>query len=150
MKHFKKTDNTNQDFQNLVKELDAYLKVTDGDDHDFYNQFNGLEKVKHALVVYKDNQPIGCGAFREFDSSTVEIKRMYLQPNHRGSGIAAEILNSLETWAKEEGYLRCILETGDRQVEAVKFYHKMGYKKIPNYGQYAQMDNSNCFEKHLS
>lgn len=150
MKHFIKTDNTNLDFQNLVIELDAYLKVTDGDDHDFYNQFNGLEKLKHALVVYKDNLPIGCGAFREFDASTVEVKRMYLQPNHRGSGIATEILNSLEAWAKEEGYQRCILETGDRQVEAVKFYHKMGYKRIPNYGQYAQMDNSNCFEKHLS
>lgn len=149
MIRFLKTDNTNQDFQNLVKELDAYLKITDGDDHDFYNQYNGLEKINHALVVYKNNEPVGCGAFREFDASTVEVKRMYLQPNHRGLGIAAEILNSLEVWAKEEGYERCILETGDRQVEAVKFYHKMGYKRIPNYGQYAQMDNSNCFEKYL-
>lgn len=146
---FTKTDNTNQDFQNLVKELDAYLKVTDGDDHDFYNQFNGLEKIKHALVVYKGDQAIGCGAFREFDASTVEIKRMYLQQKHRGSGLASEILTSLENWAKEQGYKRCILETGDRQVEAVKFYHKSGYIRIPNYGQYAQMDNSNCFEKNI-
>ena len=42
---------------------------------------------------------------------------------------------------------KCILETGDRQVEAINFYIKSGYIKIANYGQYAQMDNSNCFEK---
>lgn len=149
MIELKRTDSSNQEFQKLVEELDAYLKITDGDDHDFYNQFNGLEKIKHALVVYKDNHPIGCGAFREFDKYTVEVKRMYLKPNERGSGIAAEILNALENWAKEFGYKRTILETGDRQVEAVKFYHKSGYKKIPNYGQYAQMENSNCFEKTL-
>jgi len=144
-----RTNSSNQDFQDLVKELDAYLKITDGDDHDFYNQFNGLEKIKHALVVYKNHKPIGCGAFREFDLSTVEVKRMYLQPDERGAGIAAEILQSLEMWAKELGYKRTILETGDRQVEAVKFYYKSGYQRIPNYGQYAQMDNSNCFEKIL-
>ena len=149
MIQLKKVNSSNQDFQKLVKELDAYLKITDGEDHEFYNQFNGLEKIKHALVVYKNHKPIGCGAFRQFDEATVEIKRMYLQPNERGSGIAAEILQMLENWVKELGYKRTILETGDRQVEAVKFYKKSGYKRISNYGQYAQMENSNCFEKKL-
>ena len=68
-----KTDNTNLDFKNLVKELDAYLKVTDGDEHDFYNQFNGLEKINNVVVVYLQDQPVGCGAFREFDRISVEI-----------------------------------------------------------------------------
>ena len=144
-----KTDNTNSDFKNLVKELDAYLKITDGDDHDFYNQYNGLEKIKFVVVMYLDKEPIGCGAFREFDSETIEIKRMFVKPTQRGTGAASKILKELEMEAKKAGYQRCILETGDRQVEAVKFYHKVGYQRIPNYGQYAEVTGSNCFEKHL-
>jgi GNAT superfamily N-acetyltransferase len=145
----RKTDSSNQNFINLVKELDAYLKITDGDEHDFYNQFNSIENLQHTIVAYQDDEPVGCGAFKPFDDHSVEIKRMYLKPEHRGSGIAREILKALETWAKEIGYKRTVLETGSRQVEAVKFYYKSGYQRIPNYGQYIGMENSNCFEKTL-
>lgn len=144
-----RTNPKNIDFIALVKELDAYLKVTDGEDHDFYNQYNGLDSIKHCLVAYKGDKPIGCGAIKKFDKTTIEVKRMYVKPEHRGTGIAEKIINELESWAREMNYKRTILETGDRQVEAVKFYHKVGYTLIPNYGQYATMDNSNCFEKKL-
>ena len=142
-----RTDAKNPDFIRLIYELDAYLKVTDGEDHEFYNQFNGLDNIKNVVIAYKDKQAIGCGAFKKFDNETAEIKRMYVKINHRGYGIAQAILNSLELWASEKDFKKCILETGDRQIEAIKFYKKAGYKSIPNYGQYAQMDNSNCFEK---
>lgn len=144
-----KTNSSNIDFVELVKELDAYLKITDGEDHNFYNQYNGLEDIKHVLVAYQKGKAIGCGAFKKFDEKTVEVKRMFVKPAHRRTGSASLILRSLEKWAKEIGYEKCVLETGDRQVEAVKFYSKSGYVKIPNYGQYAQMENSNCFEKVL-
>jgi len=55
----------------------------------------------------------------------------------------------LENWTKELGYKNCILETGKRQVDAVQFYHKCNYKVIPNYGQYANMENSVCFSKSI-
>ena len=142
-----RTDAKNPDFIRLIYELDAYLKVTDGEDHEFYNQFNGLDNIKNVVIAYKDKQAIGCGAFKKFDDETAEIKRMYVKINHRGYGIAQAILNSLELWASEKDFKKCILETGDRQIEAIKFYKKAGYIRIPNYGQYAQMDNSNCFEK---
>tara|TARA_B110000003_G_scaffold2694_1_gene2906 strand:+ start:45748 stop:46197 length:450 start_codon:yes stop_codon:yes gene_type:complete len=142
-----RTDAKNSDFIRLISELDAYLKVTDGEDHEFYNQFNGLDNVNNVVMVYQDKQAIGCGAFKKFDDETAEIKRMYVKINHRGYGIAQAILNSLELWASEKDFKKCILETGDRQIEAIKFYNKSGYIRIANYGQYAQMDNSNCFEK---
>jgi len=142
-----KTDSTNLDFQELVKELDAYLKTTDGDDHDFYNQYNGLEEIKYVMIAYVDEKPIACGAIKKFDTNAIELKRMYVKPEKRGSGIARQVLTSLEEWAKEIGFEKCILETGERQVEAVKFYEKSGYKRIPNYGQYTQMENSICFKK---
>ncbi len=147
MKKIIRTDNKNVDFNKLIIELDAYLKVTDGADHEFYNQFNGLDNIKNVVIAYQDNQAIGCGAFKKLDNETIEIKRMYVKFAHRGSGTAQAILNSLELWASEKGFKKCILETGNRQVEAIKFYKKAGYKSIPNYGQYIHMEDSNCFEK---
>jgi len=147
MKKIIRTDNKNVDFNKLIIELDAYLKVTDGEDHEFYNQFNGLDNIKNVVIAYQDNQAIGCGAFKKLDNETIEIKRMYVKFAHRGSGTAQAILNSLELWASEKGFKKCILETGNRQVEAIKFYKKAGYKSIPNYGQYTHMEDSNCFEK---
>lgn len=144
-----RTTSEDKDFIDLVKELDAYLKITDGDEHDFYNQFNGIESLQHVVVAYANNKPVGCGAFKSYDETSVEVKRMYLKPENRGTGIASEILNELEVWAKEIGNKRTVLETGKRQVEAVKFYIRSGYLRIPNYGQYVNMDNSCCFEKIL-
>ena len=144
-----RTNSENQDFINLVKKLDAYLKITDGDEHDFYNQFNNIDVLKNVVVIYIDEIAVGCGAIKEFDLSSVEVKRMFVAPKNRGKGFAQKILKELETWAKELGYKKCVLETGKRQIEAVNFYKKCNYKVIPNYGQYKQMENSICFEKVL-
>lgn len=145
-----RTDSSNSDFVALVKQLDAYLKVTDGDEHDFYNQFNAIESLKNVVLAYENNEAVGCGAFKTFDTSKVEIKRMFTSNKKRGKGIATLILNELETWAFELDYTSTILETGKRQVEAVNFYKKCGYKSIPQYGQYKGMENSVCFEKILN
>ena len=147
MKRIIRTDNNNLDFQALITELDAYLKITDGEDHEFYNQFNSLKKINNVVVAFQNEQAIGCGAFRKFDANTVEIKRMYVKVTYRGSGVANTVLSFLEEWASEEGFTKCVLETGNRQIDAIKFYKKSGYRSIPNYGQYAQMEDSNCFEK---
>ena len=147
MKRIIRTDNNNLDFQALITELDAYLKITDGEDHEFYNQFNSLKKINNVVVAFQNEQAIGCGAFRKFDANTVEIKRMYVKVTYRGFGVANTVLSSLEEWASEEGFTKCVLETGNRQIDAIKFYKKSGYRSIPNYGQYAQMEDSNCFEK---
>ena len=144
-----RTNFKNEDFIKLVKKLDAYLKTTDGDEHDFYNQFNHIDVLKDIVVIYFNDIAVGCGAIKKFDDTSVELKRMFVSSENRGSGIAQKILQELETWAKELGYQECILETGVRQVGAVKFYKKCNYKIIPNYGQYKNMENSICFKKRL-
>ena len=144
-----RTNSENADFIFLVKQLDAYLKVTDGDEHDFYNQFNSLETLKHIVVAYKESEPVGCGAFKEFNQNSVEIKRMFTSAEFRGKGTATLLLKELENWATELNYSSCMLETGIRQLEAVQFYKKNLYKTIPNYGQYVGVANSLCFEKIL-
>ena len=79
----------------------------------------------------------------------MEVKRMYVSPGSRKKGIAASILSELETWAGELSAAKCILETGKKQPEAIALYRKHGYRVIPNYGHYAEVDNSVCFEKEL-
>jgi GNAT superfamily N-acetyltransferase len=144
-----RTDSTNQDFVKLVQYLDADLAGRDGEEHAFYAQFNTIDRLKYVVVVYETDHAVGCGAIKEYSPDRVEIKRMYTVPEKRGKGIASMVLQELERWASELSYDTCILETGNRQPEAIGLYKKNGYTIIPNYGQYAEIENSVCFEKHL-
>lgn len=145
----KRTDSADPDFIELVRHLDADLAERDGEDHSFYAQFNKIDKIKYAIVAYEDERPVGCGAVKEYSPDTMEIKRMYTSPENRGKGIANTVLSELERWASELSYQRCILETGKRQPEAIALYKKKGYQVIPNYGQYADVEDSVCFEKKI-
>ncbi len=145
-----RTDSNNPDFVELVKQLDADLAIRDGEDHAFYDQFNKLDAIKHTVVAYNEaNRAVGCGAIKQFETGIMEVKRMFVPLKERGKGIAGEILKELEIWAKELGNDKCILETGIKQPEAISLYKKSGYRFIDNYGQYAGVENSVCFEKLL-
>lgn len=145
-----RTDASNQDFIYLVKMLDAELAQRDGPAHSFYDQFNKIEGIKHALVLYVNDVPMACGAIKRHDPEAMEVKRMFTLPEFRGRGLASETLAELEHWAFELGCTKCVLETGKRQPEAIALYKKRGYVVIPNYGQYAGIENSVCFEKLLA
>lgn len=144
-----RTDATHPDFIELVRHLDAELAERDGADHYFYARYNTIGGIKYALVAYENERPIGCGAIKEYEPGTMEVKRMYTLPEARGRGIASRILTELENWAAERSCKRCVLETGKRQPEAIRLYRKNGYTPIPNYGQYVGVENSVCFEKIL-
>lgn len=144
-----RTDSSNPDFIELVRHLDADLAQRDGADHSFYAQFNKIDKIKYAIVAYQGDRPVGCGAIKEYSPGTMEVKRMYTIPENRGKGVASKILRELERWAFELSYEKCILETGKKQPEAIALYKKKGYQVIPNYGQYADVEDSVCFEKNL-
>ena len=147
MIHLQRTDSDNPDFQSLVRLLDEYLAEKDGEEHSYYAQFNKIDKIRHVVVVYDNERPIGCGAFKKYDEKTVEIKRMFVHPDFRGQRIGKLVLTELETWAGELGFAECILETGWKQAEAVRLYQRSGYEIIPNYDQYAGVENSVCLRK---
>lgn len=150
MLFLQKTNNQDPHFLSLVKELDANLKVTDGDDHQFYNQFNSVTNVQHILVGYLNNEPVCCGAFKTISPKVAEVKRMYTRPEARGKGLAKQVLVTLEAWAASLGFEQFILETGINQQAALKLYANCGYKKIPNYGPYVGVLGSHCFGKKLN
>jgi putative acetyltransferase len=146
---FVRTNSTHPDFKKLVVLLDHDLAIRDGDEHSFYAQFNKIDMIQHSIVAFENNDAVGCGAFKQFDKASVEIKRMYVLPAYRNKGIAAAVLQELERWAKEEGFACCVLETGKKQPEAIRLYEKSGYQKIDNYGQYEGVENSVCMKKIL-
>jgi GNAT superfamily N-acetyltransferase len=84
------------------------------------------------------------------DTSTAEIKRMYVMPNHRGMGAGRAILEKLEQVARELGVVRIVLEAGERQPEALALYGHCGYRKIPLFGEYVASPLSVCMEKPLA
>jgi len=142
------TTSDNPDFLSLVALLDADLAEKDGDDHAFYHQFNkpaGLDPV----VGYVDGKAVACGAIKGIEAGVAEIKRMFTLPEYRGKGLATQILAALEKMAREQGFMECWLETGEKQVDAIALYRKNGYVVMPNYGQYQGVDNSICFQKML-
>jgi len=145
-----RTTSDNIDFRKLVVLLDQFLALLDGDDHTFYAQFDKLDNINHVVVCYDENTAISCGAFKKFDADSVEIKRMFVHPDFRGKGVASAVLKELETWAGENHYSNCVLETGTNNPQAIALYHKSGYEIIPNYGQYENIDTSVCLKKSIS
>ena len=144
-----RTTSNDKDFQPLVKLLDETLKILDGEDHAFFAALNKSDTIKHVIVAYDNNKPVGCGAIREYSNDLMEIKRMYVLPEKRGKGIASAVLKELETWSKELGFSTLILETGNKQTEAIALYKKTGYHITPNYGKYENVESSICFEKRI-
>jgi len=144
-----RTNSSNSDFVSLVQLLDADLAIRDGEEHSFYAQYNKVNMINHVIVAYQNDKAVSCGALKEFSPKVMEIKRMFTVPEYRGKGIASRVLAQLEAWAKEMQFEKCILETGKAQPEAIALYSKNGYSIIPNYGQYAGIENSVCFEKAL-
>ncbi|WP_029298640.1 GNAT family N-acetyltransferase [Chryseobacterium hispalense] len=144
-----RTDSSSNDFRDLVKLLDADLAIRNGEDQAFYSQFNTIDMIKNCIVVYVNETPVACGAFKKFENDTVEIKRMYTHPDFRKKGLATAIVKELEKWAKELNYKKAVLETSLEQNEALSVYEKSGYVRISNYGQYVGIEKSVCYEKIL-
>ena len=109
------------------------------------------EDITVFFVAYTDEaEPIACGALRQLDAEHGEIKRMFVDPAHRGSGAATAVLARLEEFARAAGWSRLVLETGTLQPEAQRFYEREGYTLIPKFGYYADSPLSICYEKKLA
>ena len=101
------------------------------------------------LVAYADGDAVGCGGLRVIGDGVGEVKRMYVVPAKRGTGISSSILRALEAWATEHEIRILRLETGDLLVAAQRFYEREGYAPIPPFGPYVGSAISRCYEKQL-
>jgi GNAT superfamily N-acetyltransferase len=140
------------DARRLVGALDEHLASRYAPEQ----RFGPHLKAEHVapgvgtfVIARADGQAVGCGALRRRDASTVEVKRMYVEPEMRGRGVASGILDHLEAAARSMGAERLVLETGIYQEEAIGLYRGAGFKAIDCFEEYAGVPTSVCFEKPL-
>ena len=148
---FIRTDGKNKDFIENCRLLDMDLDKRVGKKikRDKYTQFNQLDEINEAIVVYKDNRAIGGCAIRRYNDENVELKRVFIHTEYQGQGIGSKLVSLLIEWAMELGYKRMILETGEILVESCAVYSKLGFKVVPNYGPYVNMPESLCMARDL-
>ena len=127
-------------------ELDARYGTAEHDPHP-----PGPADSAVFLVAYERStgQPLGCGGLRHMDPATAEIKRVYVLPYARGSGVATAILGALEARAKQMGYAVLTAEAGSAQPDGRRFYENGGYKVVPNFGPYLRSEGSTCYSKTI-
>lgn len=85
------------------------------------------------LVGYRDGLPVCGGGLKRLPDGTCEIKRMYVVPQARRTGVARALLSALEDAARDLGYRIARLDTGSRQPHAQAFYLASGYRRVENF-----------------
>ena len=98
-----------------------------------------------GLAVTVDGVPAGHAALRTLHG-TVELKRMYVDPAHRGQGVAGLLLRAVHEAARARGQRSVLLQTGDRQPDAVRLYERAGYRRVPVFAPYETVTFSICME----
>lgn len=135
--------------QKLIQDLCSEMSARYGSPPSPFSPSEAASPRTVFLIASSRAVPAGCGALRQIDQETAEIKRMYVAPASRRQGIARRILSDLERHATDFGYRAVRLETGVRQPEAQSLYESLGYRRIPSFGPYAANSSSVCFEKIL-
>ena len=144
-----KTTSENLDFNILIAALDKSLWERYPELKTNYWGNNILELNPNVVVIYLENKAVGCGCFKKYDKNTIEIKRMFVSPEARGIGLAQSMLRKLELWAHDLGYSSSVLETLNKQKEAIALYQKTGYTIVDNYEPYVGLENSICMRKQI-
>jgi putative acetyltransferase len=140
------------DARRLIGALDEHLASRYPPEQRFGPNLK-VEHLAHGLgaflIARLNGAAIGCGAVRRLDEERVELKRMYVDPDYRGRGVAREIIERLEAEARAMGASRLVLETGIFQDEAIGLYRRVGFRVIDCFGEYAGVPTSLCLEKAL-
>jgi putative acetyltransferase len=140
------------DARRLIDALDAHLSSRYTPEQRFGPNLKPAQLAPGLgtfVVAREDGRAVGCGAVRLLDPSTVEVKRMYVDPEMRGRGVAKEILAHLEDAGRELGAARAVLETGVYQDEAIGLYRRAGYREVDCWGEYTTSPTSVCYEKTI-
>ena len=142
------------DARALITELEAELSAEYPPENRHGLNLDRLFRPEVAFfIAYRDGMPVGCGGIA-FENNLAELKRMYVRPAARGTGVGDAILERLSEEGRAGGFARLVLETGDAQVPAMRFYQRNGFVRCSAFGQYAAMPpgsvlRSVFFEKEI-
>jgi GNAT superfamily N-acetyltransferase len=134
----------------LIAELEAHLEpLYPSESRHGFSVEKLLSEGVAFFVTYHDDLPAGCGGVKLYGTEYGEVKRMYVRPEFRGSGLGKLMLNHLAEYSRQHGVGVLRLETGIHQVEAIHLYERFGFQRIPPFGAYREDPLSLCFEMHL-
>lgn len=138
------------DARALISELEAQLEpLYPPESRHGYSVGKLIAEAVTFFLIRHDGAPAGCGGIKFFGTEYGEIKRMYVRPQFRGLGFGKMMLNHLEDVARSQGVGILRLETGIHQDAAINLYERMGFRRIPPFGEYREDPLSRFYEKHV-
>lgn len=143
------TNSNNADFSYLVNLLDEDLYLRYGEMQKKYDKYNKVNFINDVVIIYENSIPTACGAIKEYDNASMELKRIFVKKEYRSKGLAKLLISKLEEISAKRNYTCLILQTGSKQPEAISLYKNLGYKIIDNYPPYIDDSNSICMKKML-
>ena len=127
----------------LIDELDGYQRPLYPAESHHGIDLPALMQPNVLFAVARSDRgtAVGCGALL-IGAEHGEIKRMFVSPAARGSGVGKQLLAFLEDSAKSNGCTRLVLETGYLQTAALLLYARSGYVRCGPFGAYSEDANS--------
>ncbi len=121
----------------LFREYEAFLGV-DLDFQSFEEELAGLPGKYQCpdgelLIGQEGNQVLGCVALRRLDEHSCEMKRLYVRPEGRGTGLGRQLAEAIIASARDLGYATMRLDTLGRLSEAMQLYESLGFRKTEAY-----------------
>ena len=152
MIEYKWTDGNDKDFIRFYGITERYYtKMAGGiDKREGFIPYNLSSLISDVLIAYDDGVAVGCAGLKGYSDKDAEIKRVWVDPDHRGMRIATAMMEQLEAKALAEGYTRMILQTRPAMEDAVSLYLKLGYDFIDNYPPYDKLEGAICLAKEIS
>lgn len=138
------------DARTLIDELEAELTpLYPTESRHGYSVERLLAQKVHFFLMRENAIPVGCGGVQFMERQYAEVKRMYVRPPYRGTGLARHMLQHLIDFTRSHGIALLRLETGIHQHAAIRLYERMGFHLIPPFGDYLRDPLSRFYEKRL-
>jgi GNAT superfamily N-acetyltransferase len=138
------------DARALIAELDDHLGgLYPQESRHGYSVEKLLAEGVAFFVIRENGVPAGCGGVMLVGAEYAELKRMYVRPRFRGTGLAKRMLNHLTDYARGRGIALLRLETGIHQQAAIALYERAGFRRIAPFADYTDDPLSRCYEKRL-
>ena len=138
------------DAQALIAELESELApLYPSESRHGYSVEKLLVESVAFFLIREDGMPAGCGGIKLVRTEYGEVKRMYVRPQFRGLGLARRMVDHLAGYAQSHGIGLLRLETGIHQLAAVNLYERVGFQRIPPFGEYKEDPLSRFYEKRI-
>lgn len=123
--------------QSLLDEADARFASLYPAESRFGSTVAGLLAQNVRFFVARlAAQAVGYGGYALTSDGCAELKRIFVKPAARGTGVGRQIIFAIEQEAKAEGVVTLLLETGVKSVEALRLYQRLGYTRRGPFGSY--------------